>query len=485
MKLAPIFYICASFILSITLSAFISIEWSLVGLLVFLVMLWLNEKKKPHILYGSVLMVFFVGLSRGTIFNNNLIRIESDYLRQYGIDRIISGTVSKMPEKSGKGVNVLLGNITGHAGEKLNGYVLIKTNRYPAYEYGDGIRVTGTLTEASNFSDFDYKEYLRQQKIFAIMQYPDIERLDNEDYVPIMRWLFRLQNNISERTIQSLPEPHAALLNGILLGVKNGFDDDFSDLLKRAGIMHLVVVSGTNITILLLIIMKLSSKLGRKLTVLLSIVIIIFYTLMVGSNPPAMRALLMGSIALIASLIGRKSAVINALALSIAGMLWFNPLLIKSISFQLSVLATLGMIVYSGYISSMISGLPIFIRENISVTISAQILILPILSASFGYLSLVSLIANTLIVPLIIPLTLLGIITVIGIFTVPLLSGVLTLPLIIMLGYVTKVVKILGSLPFSSINISSYPVWLYAMYGLVVLYLFTLKIHRGIIDEKI
>jgi len=179
-----------------------------------------------------------------------------------------------------------------------------------------------------------------------------------------------------ERNINRFfPEPEASLLSGIVLGVQRNFPPTFKENLKRTGTTHIVVVSGTNITLVMMIFMVFSPYLGRRTMLTLSLIGILIYVFLVGFDPPVLRALIMFIPVYFAQMYGREGNVFTNFIFAADVILFTNPLLIENISFQLSFGATLGLILIFPILKQLIK-LPDIIREGLLVSLSAQIMTL-------------------------------------------------------------------------------------------------------------
>ncbi len=224
-----------------------------------------------------------------------------------------------------------------------------------------------------------------------------------------------------------LPEPHASLLNGILLGRDLFVPYSFNQKLKVVGLVHIVVLSGMNITMLSgMILQSTIPVLGRKVATILAIAGIIGFIIFVGIEPPLIRAGIMGILSLIGLLFGRKTLALYTLVLtSIIMILIWNEWL-KSISFQLSFGATLGIILFGnvnpeeqkeGQVkkipkpSGKIHIVKDFITDELRISFAAQFFTLPIIFFYFRQVSFISPIANLLVGWAIAPVMILGIIT--------------------------------------------------------------------------
>lgn len=266
--------------------------------------------------------------------------------------------------------------------------------------------------------------------------------------------------------IQSyLPEPEASLLSGMLFGKSAAFPKNFYNALIATGTIHVVALSGMNLTILVNFLSKVAYPLGRKISGLAGIAGIIGFIFFVGPSPTIVRAGIMAVISLCAILIGRQTSIL--LSLFVAGliMILFNPSIISNISFQLSFLATLGILVFAAEpikttkFTNNISK-DIFIetknifRENLRTTLAAQVATLPIIVFTFARISLVSPLTNLLIGWVVSPVTILGIILCfLGLIYYPIgqiISWFVYLPL----HYFVKVVEITSKIPFANLQLN-------------------------------
>jgi len=181
------------------------------------------------------------------------------------------------------------------------------------------------------------------------------------------------------------------LSSGMLFGEKSTLTKDFKQNLIKVGLIHIVVVSGFNISLVGLLILNSFKKLGRVAYVF-SFLGILLYSILVGLDPPVLRALIMGSIVIIARLKGEESNQIYLLFITGCIMVFLNPLILTSLSFQLSFMATLGILTFTPIFDSIFPKL----LSDLSASISAQLMVLPILAYNFGQVSIISPVANLL-----------------------------------------------------------------------------------------
>src|SRR3989338_6227148 len=157
-----------------------------------------------------------------------------------------------------------------------------------------------------------------------------------------------LRESIAAFIRSGLPEQQASLLLGIILGIKSGFPPDFYEALRVTGTLHVVVVSGFNISVI-------TNTLAKAL-IFISLAFLTAFVLLVGATPPVVRAALMGSIALIGTVFGRQNDALRALLITVIVMLILQPSWAGELSFQLSFLATLGLILAFPLLGRLVPG---------------------------------------------------------------------------------------------------------------------------------
>ena len=240
-----------------------------------------------------------------------------------------------------------------------------------------------------------------------------------------------------------LPEPQSSLLNGIIFGVNLKTTKIFYDQLKAVGLLHIVVLSGMNITILATIIGSVLSCFSKWISTLITILMIIFFILFVGPQAPVVRAGFMGILTLVAILTGRKNLVLYSLFLSLIFISIIFPEWLTSISLILSYGATLGIIFFGPKPKDSE-----FVKE-LKTTLSAQLFTAPIIFIYFKQISLIAPLSNILVAPIIPPLMIFGFLTAIfgkinyflGLIPSYICYGLLT--------YMVWVIETLSKLPFA------------------------------------
>lgn len=281
--------------------------------------------------------------------------------------------------------------------------------------------------------------------------------------------LLTLKSELGASIDRSLSPPQSALLGALILGETERLSKDFKQKLNISGTRHITAISGMNVTILgnMLIGLGLILGLYRGQAFYFALAFIILFTIMVGAPPSAVRAAVMGGIVLFSEKIGRLAQADRLLLFAAASMLVLNPLLLKfDIGFQLSFLATLGIIKLYPYLKEKFSFVPKFfeIRNTVSMTIPAIIFTAPVLLSNFGQFSLVGLFTNILIIPVLAFILGVGFFgALLGILFDP-LGQILLWPVWLLLTYVYKIITWSASIPLASVQIEGFPWYLMAGY---------------------
>lgn len=275
--------------------------------------------------------------------------------------------------------------------------------RFPAVVPGDRITMTGRLRP---LEDDDYGRYLERIGVSATL---DAESFDVTPATPDPgRRLEGLRRGSADALALALPEPAAGLAAGILVGLRDRVDRDVAAAFTTAGISHVVAISGWNIAIVGATIGGLAGGLSRRRRSILICLGIALYVAFVGASASVLRAAAMAGVALLARESGRAGRAAAALGLAVVVLLLIEPALAGDAGFQLSSLATAGLIAWGTPITARLAGanpgrLRRLLAEGLGVSLAAQAATLPIILADFGRLSLVAPAVNLLVVPLVAP----------------------------------------------------------------------------------
>jgi len=298
---------------------------------------------------------------------------------------------------------------------KVSGQVLVTAKLYPTYDYGDFLKISGQLQAPPVIDGFDYESYLARYDIYSVMYYPKIELVKGQLAWSqiVYRRLLNVKQGIAGLINQGLPEPAAGLAKALLLGYRRTVDREDLNIFARVGLSHMIAISGSHITILSALLLNFLLIIGfnRRQSLKLIFSFLILYPLMTGLAASALRASIMGFLALLALYYERLSSLTRALVLTAAVMLIFNPRLLRDdIGFQLSFLALLGIIYIYPLAESLVNHflkkikgaskikrLVKNILDTVSLTIISQLVILPIALINFQQFSLIAPLANILV----------------------------------------------------------------------------------------
>lgn len=206
-----------------------------------------------------------------------------------------------------------------------------------------------------------------------------------------------IKSGIEANFEQILPQPQSGLLAGMVLGAKQALPKEFKDALVNTSTIHIVVASGQNLTILSGLIVGFASIIGRKKAVLTSIFTNLFYAVLTGFQIPIIRAAFMNIFASIGILLGREVSMLYVLLGSGIAMLIYEPLWLFSVSFQLSFLATFGVMEFSPVIEPKFKWIPDILRQDLVVSGCAFFLTLPVIYENFGRVSVTGVLVNALV----------------------------------------------------------------------------------------
>ena len=303
----------------------------------------------------------------------------------------------------------------------------------------------------------------------------------------LLRRIYDLKDNALHRIYVLWPDPEASLLAGILLGVESGISDQVQRAFRDTGTTHIIAISGFNITIVAGLFSRLFSRLlNRRQAALAAVLGISLYTLLVGADPAVVRAAVMGGLSIFASQIGRRQHGLNAAALASLIMILINPWLPWDISFQLSLSATIGLILYADPLADWFLGLtsrflPLEaaqkltqpISEYFLFTLAAQLTTMPVMVYHFHSFSISTFLANPAILPVQPPIMIVGGLgLILGLIWLPLgrAAAPLVYPFVL---YTIRVVEWFSQLPLRRGAVGEIsPGWIFGFYGLLVMVTF-------------
>ncbi|MCX6731744.1 MAG: ComEC/Rec2 family competence protein [Candidatus Parcubacteria bacterium] len=449
----------AGFIGGVSLRSFVNFGWAFalffvcLGIVVLIVSFIADSRKLT-----ALISIFIIATGLG-ILRYELKDYKKADLAEGKI--VLEGIISDEPDERENYTRLVLDS----GGNKI----LLYANHYPEYRYGDKIKVNGLLRKPQNINaSFDWISYLTKDDIYFEMTYPKMDFISSGNGSWVKERLFALKENFLNALGRVIPEPNSAFMGGLTVGARKSIPKDLQDDFRKTGIIHIVVLSGYNITIVSDTIMRFFSFLPMMFGITLGVLGIILFTVMTGAGAATVRASIMALLVVLARTTGRIYQITWALFLTGFLMIFYNPKILRfDTGFQLSFLATLALIYLAPYFTEKFKFITqrFKLREIISSTCATQFFVLPLLLYKTGILSLVALPVNLLVLPFI-PVTMFF-----GFATY-----ILSIPFgwvgYIFTQYELWIVKIFASLPFAAKIISNFPLWLmliiYIFYAIII-----------------
>lgn len=340
----------------------------------------------------------------------------------YGKQVSITGTVAYEPRQTETNIKIVVRiaqvaqlNKSSNNAE----YVLASISKFADVAVGDEVRVSGVLRLPENFDnengiEFDYVNFLAKDRIFSLIHSARFELVNRPTSFMISRTLFNIKSFFLKKVSTVLPSPHAELLGGLLLGVKQSLGRELETDFRRVGLIHVIVLSGYNITIILVAVFALLNRFSRTVKYVSGTLFVILFAMMVGLGSTVVRSTIMAVIAILGKVLGRDYNVNRALFFAALVMVLWNPMILfHDPSFQLSFLATFGLINFSERVGYFLRFLPerFGFKDIVTSTLSTQIAVLPLILQMTGELSLIALPVNVIVLPFIPATMLFGFVT--------------------------------------------------------------------------
>lgn len=467
-----LYWSCLAFIVGIAARSFLSISAGLFPVFLlagFLSAVILRQKALllPAIFFCVSFLFGIIVTDRALIqakFN------EFSTRELFGKEARIRGIVVEDPETASNVQKVILRPMG-----MRKGAMLVNLPAFPRYEYGDLLTLKGRLQEPPVFDDFNYKEFLEKEGVYAILKNPRVETKGQARLMMLQKGyslVLKLKHAFQESISRFIPHSEGVVFSAILFGDQASIPEYWKDAFNKTGVRHIMAVSGQHVALLFPMLMAffLSVGLWRKQALLLSNVFIALFILLTGFAPSAVRAGIMGSLLIASQLLGRINFTLRALVCAAAGMLLLNPLLLaRDAGFQLSFLAVLGIVWFYPFFQKLLARLPedLAIRDTVALTLSSQIATLPLVVWNFHYVSLVSVFTNVLLAPAMPPLLLSGFLFLAFSFVSVWLGAVAAIVPIALVKYFLFVVSLFGAIPFASLGVPYVPFALVLLYGIL------------------
>lgn len=368
--------------------------------------------------------------------------------------------VADDPRPSGAGEEILVEPdslaVNGGMVERI-GNVLVRWRGPSEAGFGDVIQATGKLTLPRDLPTFDRRAYLAQRQVYLELQATNFDVVRNAPALALLpAWL---REHFTAALDEVVPEPHSAVLVGIVLGIKQGIPPALQQALIATGLIHLLVLSGLKVAVFARIVQGALRPLLGRFATWPSLCLVALYAITGGATPAAVRAAAMGGLAIAASHLGRPTHVWTSLAVVAAAMLGWRPELAWDVGFQLSFAGTAAIILLTPSIERRLRVIPPMLREPFAVTCAAQVGTLPMTATDFHVLSPSAPLANALTLPILPILVTAGLLLWPMSLVLP-LAHIASLPVTGLLAYIEQVAALLSRLPAAAIPIPTFPTWL-------------------------
>ena len=496
----PLLYISACFLAGILLGPlYIWPAWlPAITLPALLASIFTRRHRKTLIVTAACLLALAGGALR---YQSSCYIAYSTTLQYYNgrDDARITGTVSGYPQVKGPSLEFTFSasqiSISGNS-TQVSGDALVRVPFYRQYHYGDLLEIHGKPETPQQYEDFDYRDFLANQGIHSVINYPGTTLIDSGRGIAPMSWIYGLRERMAAGLSACLPEPQGSLACAILLGLRGSLPDSLLQSFYATGTTHLIAISGMNLTIVLGMVFPAATwLLGRKngLYIAVSLVSIWLYTLLTGMPPTMVRAAIMGSVFLLAELLGRQRSGMAALALAGALMAAFEPAVLRDISFQLSFLSMLGLVYLAPYLTALVAPPPAgtgskfayylksFMGISFGATAAAVAATWPITAMNFHAFSLVSAPATVFAMPSFPGIIITSLLTSLAGVTWQPLGVVTGWAAWLMLSYFLLVVQVFSSIPAAYIqNVQMLPWQAFTYYAALAGLLLCLRYRQGI-----
>lgn len=472
-----LFSICTGFLIGIVVSAFTVSATIIFFSITLSIILFLEARifERDFVrTVGFIVSILFLGIFLGQlrvfIFNNSI----SHDLENFESQKVfVVGKIISEPIANGQTqkliVDVFKIILEDSSTKNIKGRILVTTDLFPEYHYGDILNIKGQLKKPEKVDEgygkvFDYPTYLLKDKITHVISFAKITPTGENHGNILLKFLYGIKEKFVKGIQNVLPEPEAGLMAGIVLGTET-LPKNLSNDFRAAGLSHIVVLSGYNITVVSNAVLSTALYFSVALAPFLAIFSVLLFVLMSGAGASAIRAGIMAIVALLGKRFGKTYHAGRALFLAAFVMVLWNPMtLLYDPSFHLSFLATLAMIYFSPIIEKYISKFKFItekfnLRDTLATTFAVNIFVLPYILYMSGKIQILSLPANMLVLPAVSATMFLGFfVGALGMFSkiLGLIAGV---PSYIILYYDIFIAQTISHLSFAQISIKNFPLW--------------------------
>ncbi len=465
----PLLLVSLSFMIGIILNE--NMIWAAFFAVLFLSCLIIDKKYRLLIALISISFLFGTG-----------------YIKVY--DKIYSSEIEKYNEKNSKIIGVVYDKLNESTyliknvvinGKKIKGSIRLTSSNL---EFGDKINASATLKLPDlpkNTGGFNCRRYLKTQKIYLTAVSKD-SRVIGKNQLSLLEELSeKVREKVRKFTENTMDSESSGILQALVIGEDKEIEEDIEEQYKKAGMIHLLVVSGGHVAFLVMLITYVLEflSIGKNKRKYFMILVIILYIFITGCTPSVLRAGIATIIIIIGSLIGRQNDTLTTIGFVALILTLDNPNVIYSLSFELSFLGALGIILGYPKLNEIIRKiLPNKISEAVSLTLSAQLFVTPITLYNFNTIYFGGIISNIFSMSLAGIIMMYGIILCLIYIAISPLGIILAKPLELLIKLMNIVANIFSNIPFLNYTLPTPSILQILVYYAVLFYVLE-------IDERI
>jgi competence protein ComEC len=396
-----------------------------------------------------------------------------DISQLLGATVTVRGIVEDSPAPAGRWADYRIGldeRVDGATTAPVSGHTIARVPAYLEYRPGDRLELLGEVALPDTGDPFSYRDYLARQGIRVILVFPTVRLVTPGSSLGPNEAFAVARRTASLALERAVAEPSGPLAAAMIIGDRSGLPRELRDAFNAVGATHIIAISGINFALLVaFLLVALRPVSSRSLRLGITVAAVVLYAALVGPQPSVVRAAIMGALFAWGRFLGRPNDALTGLAVSAVGMTAMRPDWLWDVGFQLSFVATVGLVVLAPPIERALGSWPDWLRISIATTVAATIATAPITAASFGQIAPASAPVTLLSAPVVGPSMLAGAATVVaGMIWEPLAAapGWITWAL---LRYMILVVEVFARLPGASLQVGPTATWLIVVYyGLLV-----------------
>lgn len=410
------FYIGLFFICGLFLANFFNIHESIAIIIIIIAFVFILIFRKKRVrFYLAIILSVSLGIlllnstkinysdnTKIWYYNNETLDFKNNAKATF-IGRIIDEPDKRIDKQK---IKVSVIQLLEPIDKKVSGNTLATIALYPPYNYGDVVQINCILTKPSKIEDFDYAKYLSKDNIYSLCYSANIKLIEKNKGNIFKHYIYKIKNTLFKKVNSIWPDPVSSFANSSLFGFEKLLPSDIDENFRHTGLSHIVVVSGMHVAIIIVVFSKMLYQIGinRKQSFLFLLLLLFSFAILSGLSASIIRASIMGILVVFSKNVERYIPNYLVLIYSLIIMALINPLsMFYDLGFQLSFLATIGLIYLSPILKNRLKFIPehFSLREIVSTSLSAIIMTLPISLYNFHTLPTFALLSNIVILPFI------------------------------------------------------------------------------------